>query len=82
MKKLLKLLSLYQATKRGYRYGPSSPKTWKRAKWKERRHTRHGGYGYPPPPHGYEQHPYGHHRSRGLKGMLIDVIVRKLLKHR
>ncbi len=54
MKKLLKLLSLYQAARHGHRYG-SSYKPWKGKRWKRRGHERHGGYGYPPPPP-----PYGY----------------------
>ena len=90
MKKLLKLLSLYQAARHGHRYD-SSYKPWKGKKWKRREHERHGGYGHPPPPppYGYGagqdpygHGPYGHARARGLKGVVIDAIVRKLLKHR
>lgn len=85
MKKLLKLLSLYQAARHGRYHGPSY-NPWKGKKWKGREHERHGGYGYPPspPPYGYGvgQGPYGHARARGLKGVVIDAIVRKLLKHR
>ena len=78
LKKLLKLLSLYQGTRHGHhRYG-SSYKPWKQKKWR--------GHGYPPhqPPHGYgyDHGPYDHTRPRGLKGVVIDAIVRKLLKHR
>ena len=83
MKKLLKLLSLYQAARHGHRHGPSY-KPWKGKK--ARKHDRYGGYGrpLPSPPYGYgfDHSPYGHARPRGLKGVVIDAIVRKLLKHR
>lgn len=94
LKKILKLLSLYQAARHGHRYGPAH-KPWKRKKWKGYKYGRYGGHGYPPypPPPGYgldsgpygygaEHGPYGHSRPRGLKGAIIDAIVRKLLRHR
>ena len=85
MKKLLKLLSLYQAARHGHCYGPSH-EPWKREKRKGREHDRYGAYGCPPPPppydYGPDHGPYGHARPRGLKGVVIDAIVRKLLKHR
>lgn len=85
LKKFLKLLSLYQAARHGHRYG-SSYKPWKRKKWKGYRHDRYGGYGHPPypPPLGYgaDYGPYGYGRPRGLKGMIVDAIVRRLLGHR
>ena len=84
MKKLLKLLSLYQAARHGHHYDSSKP--WKREKWERREHERYGGYGYPPPPppygYGPGRGPYGHARAQGLKGVVIDAIVRKLLRHR
>jgi hypothetical protein len=85
LKKILKLLSLYQAARHGHRYGPSY-KPWKRRKWKGYKHDRYGSHGYPPypPPPGYglDHGPYGYGRPRGLKGAIIDAIVHKLLKHR
>ena len=60
LKKLSKLLALYQTTRHGYRhsssYGSASYKPWKRKKWKGREHDRYGGYGhqpYGPPPCNY-----------------------------
>jgi hypothetical protein len=85
LKKVLKLLSLYQAARHGHSYG-SSQGPWKRKKWKGHKHRRYGSHGYPPypPPHGYgsDHAPYSYGRSRGLKGVIIDAIMRKLLKHR
>ncbi len=81
----MKLLSLYQAARHGHRHG-SSHEPWKRGKRKGRKHDRHGGYGRPPAPSAlrrrFGRDPYGHARPRGLKGVVIDAIVRKLLKHR
>jgi hypothetical protein len=90
LKKLLKLVSSYQATRHGHRYGPSygsaSYKPWKRKKWKGHKPDRYGGYGHPPypPPHGYgpDHGPYGYGRPRRLKGVIIDAIVQRLLRHR
>jgi hypothetical protein len=85
LKKLLKLLSLYQAARHGQYHGPSY-KPWKGGKRKGRKRDRYGAYGHPPSPppygHGFDHDPYGHARPRGLKGVVIDAIVRKLLKHR
>jgi hypothetical protein len=85
LKKILKLLSMYQAARHGHRYG-SHYEPWKRKKWKGPKHDRYSGYGYPPypPPHGYgsDHGSYGYGRPRGLKGVIIDVIVRKLLRYR
>jgi hypothetical protein len=80
LKKLRKLLSLYQAARRGHCYG-SSHRPWKRQKRSGASATATAAtatrllYG---PDHG----PYGHARPRGLKGVVIDAIVRELLKHR
>ena len=96
LKKLLKLVSLYQATRHGHHYGSSPHKPWQRTKWKGHKRDRYSGYGHQPygPPHGYDRPPYpphgygadhgpyGYGRPRGLKGMIIDAIVHKLLRHR
>jgi hypothetical protein len=90
LKKLSKLLALYQATQHGHRhsasYGSASYKPWKRQKWKGPRHDRYSGHDHQPygSPHGYrpDHGPYGYGRLRGLKAMIIDAIVHKLLKHR
>lgn len=83
LKKILKLLSLYQANRHGHRYD-SSYKPWKGKKWKGHKYDRSPDYGHPPPPygHGSGYGPHGYSRPRGLKGMVIDMIVRKLLKYR
>lgn len=82
LKKVLKLLSLYQGMRHGDRYG-SAHKPWKRRKWKSGKHER---YGYSPhlPPHGYGpgHGPHGHDRRPGLKGAVIGAIVQRLLRHR
>ncbi len=80
----------------GPSYGSASYEPWKRKKRKGHGHDRYGGHGHQPygpsqgydrppyPSHGYgpDHGPYGHGRPRGFKGMIIDAIVRKLLKHR
>jgi hypothetical protein len=87
LKKVLRLLSSYQAGRHGYRHG-SSHEPWRpeKKKWKGRERDRRGGYGHPPyappPGYGYDHGPYGQGRPRGIKGMIIDAIVRKLLKYR
>ncbi len=87
MKKLLKLFSLVQAVRHGGGYAARSYKPWKGKKWKGGR--KHQAYGYqphaaPPPPYGYgpAHDPYGqaHHRPRGIKGMLLEAIVHRLLR--
>ncbi len=86
LKKVLRLLSSYQAGRHGYRHGSSYEPRRPKKRWKGHERDRHGGYGHspyaPPPGYGYDHGPYGHGRPRGLKGMIIDAIVRKLLKHR
>jgi hypothetical protein len=85
LKKILKLLALYQAARHGHRYS-SSHKPWKPKRWKGHKHDRYRGHGHPPypSPHGYgSDHGLGGYgRPRGLKGVIIDAIVQKLLKHR
>jgi hypothetical protein len=93
LKKLMKLAYLVQAARRGHGYGHGGYKPWKgKKKWK-----RHG-YGYGPPPGygpGYEHGPgpgyghsyghgpgYGYGRPRGLKGIILEAVVRRLFGHR
>lgn len=80
LKKLSKLLAIYRATRHGYGASPSKP--WKRGKWKGPKHARHDASGYPPYGYGPGYGRYDHGRRRGFKGMIIDLIVRKLLKLR
>lgn len=83
LKKVLRLLSSYQSTRHGYRHGPSYKPRRPKKKWKGR---ERGGYDHPPyapsSGYGYDYGPHGHGRPRGIKGMIIDAIVRKLLKYR
>ena len=86
LKKVLRLLSSYQAARHGYRQGPSHEPWRPKRKRKGYERDRSGGYGHPPyappPGYGYDHGPYGQGRPRGIKGMIIDAIVRKLLKYR
>jgi hypothetical protein len=82
LKKLVKLVSLVQAVRHGHAYGRTAYKPWKgKKRWK--------GYGYGPydargyhRPSGYGYGPHGHGRPRGLKGLILEAILRRLLKHR
>ena len=92
MKKLLKLLSLYQTA----RYGLGAArhhKPWKGKKWKGRKHQAYygqgpyggpGAYGPGPGPgyggygHGPYHQPYP--RPRGLQGMLVEALVHRLFR--
>ena len=86
MKKLLKLLSLVQAVRHGHPpYGAGAYKPFKRRKWKKReRHRGYGAYGHPPygHDHGAGYDPYGRPRPRGLKGMIVEAILHRLLGRR
>jgi hypothetical protein len=61
-------------------YGSHPYKPWKKGK-KDRR-----GYDwYPDPRAGYGPGPYGHpphgyHRPRGIKGMILEAILHRLMK--
>jgi hypothetical protein len=84
VKKLLKLLSLVQAVRHGHPpYGAGAYQPFKGKKWKKReRYRRYGAYGGHPP-HGYGSSgydPYGHPRPRGLKGMIVEAILHRLLR--
>ena len=75
MKKLLKLLALAQAARHGhaaYR-AAGARKPWKRGKWKGQWHHP---YGY----HGMGPGPYGRARPRGLKGVIVEAILHRLLR--
>jgi hypothetical protein len=83
VKKLLKLLSLIQAARHEHPYGAGAAyQPFKRKKWKRgERYRRHGaGYGHPPYGHGSGYDPYGRPRPRGLKGMIVEAILRRLLR--
>ena len=78
LKTLLRLL----LEGRGKRYDHRSPysyKPWKKPKKSRRPYGWHGDdrYGYGDR---YGHMPPGYHRPRGLKGMIIDAILRRLLK--
>ena len=74
MKKLLKLFSIIQAVRYGARsrggyHGPG------KKYWKKRSHTP---YGHGPSAYGS---PYGYPRkSRGIKGLLVEALVQRLLR--
>jgi hypothetical protein len=81
VKKLLKLLALAQAARHGhaaYR-AAGARKPWKHEKRKGRWHDPHHGhhpYGY----HGMGPGPYGRARPRGLKGVIVEAILHRLLR--
>jgi hypothetical protein len=72
VKKLLKLLALVQAARHGhaaYR-AAGGRKPWKR---KGRRHYPYGHHGAGPG-------PYGRARPRGLKGVIVEAVLHRLLR--
>jgi hypothetical protein len=78
IKKVAKLLFiLWQSRQGGYAYG----KPWKYKKRKGYKHDwRWAQGGYPPYGHG---HGYpGHYRPRGVKGLIIDALLRRMLHRR
>jgi hypothetical protein len=82
LKKLLKLLALVQAVRHGRSYGGvGAYEPFRRKKWKKRDQRRYGAYGYPPHGYGYGHDPYyGRPRPRGLKGMIVEAILHRLLR--
>lgn len=98
LKKLLKLAHLVQAARHGHAHGGYKPwkgkKKWKRHTYGQwgGPYGHHPGYGPPPgwghdpgpgwgQPYGYG-HPYGHGRPRGLKGLILEAVLRRLLGRR
>lgn len=84
MKKLLKLLAAVQTARHGhagYAYKP-----WKGKKWKGQKYGAYGPHGYPPHGspygHGPAYPPHGYARPRGLKGMLLEAVLNRLLRKR
>lgn len=83
MKKLARLLALTLASRHGHGPIAGGYKPWKRRKWKAHKQYGYGPYhghqpGYPPPPpYGYG---YGHPRPRGIKGLIVEAILHKLLR--
>ena len=85
MKKLLKLLALYQAARHGggHAAGHRPYKPWKAAKkWKKQQRRYHGhGYGYQHPRDPYGHGPYHHPpRPRGVKGLILEAVLHRLLR--
>jgi hypothetical protein len=71
VKKLLKLLALVQTARHGRAYhAAGARKPWKR------KGRRHHPYGY----HGMGPDPYGRARPRGLKGVIVEAILHRLLR--
>ena len=86
LKKLLELVHLVQTARHGHPpYRPwEGKKKWRRQAYG--RYDRHGpppgaGYGYGPHP-GYGPPPDGHGRPRGLKGLILEAVLRRLFGHR
>lgn len=79
-KKIAKLiLFLWQSQHSGYVYGDRKPWKYKKRKgYKVGRHWDHGGY--PTYRHGYG-YP-GHYRPHGVKGLIVDAFLRRLLHRR
>ena len=78
LKTILRLL-LESRSKRYDHRGPYGYKPWKKHKRSRRYDGWHGDdrYGYEGR---YGHMPPGYHRPRGIKGMIIDAILRRLLK--
>jgi hypothetical protein len=78
IKSIAKLIFvLWQSQQHGYGYG----KPWKPKKRKGYKHVRrwaHRGYS----PYGYEYGYPGYHRPQGVKGFIIDAVLRRLLHRR
>ncbi|WP_230532039.1 hypothetical protein [Microvirga roseola] len=78
IKKVAKLIfAVWQSRQAGYGYG----KPWKLKKRKGYKHSRYHGYGGYPHYGPHPGHP-SHYRPHGLKGHIIDAVLRRLLKHR
>jgi hypothetical protein len=78
-KKFAKLLFfLWQSRQPGYGYGHGEPWKFKKRKgYKGGWHRDHGGY----PPYGHGYGYLGHYRPHGVKGLIVDVLLRRL-RHR
>ena len=80
IKSIAKLIfAIWQSRQHGYHYGYGKP--WKPKKRKGYKHGRDWGHhGYPP--YGQEYGHPGYHRPRGVKGLIIDAVLRRLLHRR
>jgi hypothetical protein len=80
LKKLRKLVHLVQAAR--YGHPPHKPGKGKK-KWRRHGYGRYDHYGPPPGAgYGYGPPPYGHGRPRGLKGLILEAVLRRLFGHR
>jgi hypothetical protein len=86
---MLKTLARILLDRHGGRYGHHPYKPWKKGKkrkgWGRYYDAyRDHRYGYDDRPYGNDPRhappPYGYHRPRGLKGMILDAILRRLLR--
>jgi hypothetical protein len=66
VKKLLKILGLIQGARHGYGAYGHKP-------WKKRKRYAYGPYDHP-------SHGYGGRRPKGLKGLLVEAILHRLLR--
>jgi hypothetical protein len=73
------IFTIWQSRQPHHGYGHGKP--WKPTR---RKHDKHGlnwsHHGYPPYGHDYG-YP-GYHRSQGVKGLIIDAVLRRLLHRR
>jgi hypothetical protein len=80
IKSIAKLIfTIWQSRQPGYGYGYG--KSWKPKRRKGRKYDRHWGY-HGHPPHGHEYGSPGYHRPHGVKDLIIDAVLRRLLHRR
>ena len=80
IKSIAKLIFTIWQSRQPY-YGHGHGKLWKSKKRKGYKHGRswdHRDY----PPYGNDYGYPGHHRPRGVKGLIIDAVLRRLLHRR
>ena len=80
IKSIAKLIfTIWQSRQTHYGYGHGKPwNSKKRKRYKHGRSWDHRGY----PPYGHDLGYPGYHRPRGVKGLIIDAVLRRLLHRR
>jgi hypothetical protein len=80
IKSIAKLIfTIWQSRQPYYGHGHGKPwKSKKRKRYKHGPHWSHHGY----PPYGHDYGYPGYHRPRGVKGLIIDAVLRRLLHRR
>lgn len=84
LKSVLRLLLDRYGRHHGHRpsyppaYGSHPYKPWKKGKKHRRPYGWHAGLGYGSGP--YDDRPYGYQRPRGIKNLIIEAVLHRLLK--